>query len=121
MLRLLSAAAMLLLAGALRIHQIDSQSLWFDEGWSAWAAIQPSLTEALLADTTNPPLYYLLLNVSARLLGDSEFTLRLPSLWLVLITIALTCCVARRIFGRRSAWLALWLAACSAPLWWAVQ
>ncbi len=34
LLRLLSAAAMLLLAGALRIHQIDSQSLWFDESWS---------------------------------------------------------------------------------------
>ena len=119
--RLLLAAAMLLLANALRLHQIEGQSLWFDEGWSAWAAIQPAFADALVADDTNPPLYYLLLNVSARFLGDSEFSLRLPSLWLVMIAIALTCCVARRIFGRRSAWLALWLAACSAPLWWAAQ
>ena len=119
--RLLLAAVILLLANALRLHQIDNQSLWFDEGWSAWAAIQPALADALVADGTNPPLYYLLLNVSARFLGDSEFSLRLPSLWLVLITIALTWCVARRQFGRKSAWLALWLAACSAPLWWAAQ
>jgi len=33
--RLLLAAAILLLANALRLHQIDRQSLWFDEGWSA--------------------------------------------------------------------------------------
>ena len=119
--RLLLAAAILLLANAIRLHQIDSQSLWFDEGWSAWAAIQPTLAEALVADETNPPLHYVLLNVSTRFLGDSEFSLRLPSLWLALIAIALTWCVARRCFGERSAWLALWLAACSAPLWWAAQ
>ncbi|MCE2490247.1 MAG: glycosyltransferase family 39 protein [Anaerolineae bacterium] len=118
---LLPAAAILLLANGLRLHQIDSQSLWFDEGWSAWAAIQPTLAEAALADDTNPPLYYVLLNISTRFLGDSEFSLRLPSLWLVLIAIALTWQLARRNFGRQSAWLALWLAACSAPLWWAAQ
>ncbi len=118
---LLPATAILLLANGLRLHQIDSQSLWFDEGWSAWAAIQPTLAEAALADDTNPPLYYVLLNISTRFLGDSEFSLRLPSLWLVLISMALTWQVARRNFGRQSAWLALWLAACSAPLWWAAQ
>lgn len=118
---LLPAAVIFLLAGAIRLHQIDSQSLWFDEGWSAWAAIQPTLLDAALADETNPPLYYVLLNIGARFLGDSEFSLRLPSLWLALIAVALTWQVARRSFGRRSAWLALWLAACSAPLWWAAQ
>ncbi len=118
---LLLAVAILILASALRLHQIDSQSLWFDEGWSASAAIQPTLVDAALADDTNPPLYYVLLNVSARFLGDSEFSLRLPSLWLVLITMALTWKVARRSFGGQSAWLALWLAAVSAPLWWAAQ
>ena len=119
--RILPAAALLLLATALRTHNIDAQSLWFDEGWSAWAAIQPTLTDALLADETNPPLYYLLLNVSARFLGDSEFSLRLPSLWLTLLVVTLTWQLALRNFGRRAAWLAAWLAVWSAPLWWAAQ
>ena len=118
---LLLAALLLLLASALRLHRIDAQSLWFDEGWSAWAAIQPTLAEALLADATNPPLYYLLLNFSTHLLGDSEFSLRLPSMLAALLLIALTWQLAQRSFGRRAAWLAMWLATCSAPLWWAAQ
>ena len=118
---LLLAASLLLLASALRLHRIAAQSLWFDEGWSAWAAIQPTLPQALLADTTNPPLYYLLLNLSTRLLGDSEFSLRLPSLLLTLLLVALTWQLALRCCGRRTAWLAIWLAVCSAPLWWAAQ
>ena len=118
---LLLAALFLLLASLLRLHRIDAQSLWFDEGWSAWAAIQPTLAEALLADSTNPPLYYLLLNFSTRFLGDSEFSLRLPSMLASLLLIALTWQLALRCCGRRAAWLAAWLAACSAPLWWAAQ
>lgn len=119
--RILPAAALLLLATALRLHNLDAQSLWFDEGWSAWAAVRPTLTEALLADQTNPPLYYLLLNISARFLGDSEFSLRLPSLWLTLLLVTLIWQLALRNFGRRAAWLATWLAVWSAPLWWAAQ
>ena len=118
---LLLAAVLLLLASALRLHRIDAQSLWFDEGWSAWAAIQPTLAQALLADATNPPLYYLLLNFSTGLLGDSEFSLRLPSLLASLLLIVLTWQLALRCCDRRAAWLAGWLAACSAPLWWAAQ
>ena len=118
---LVLAAVLLLLAHALRAQNIGAQSLWFDEGWSAWAAIQPTLTDALLADETNPPLYYLLLNISARFLGDSEFSLRLPSLWLTLLLVVLTWRLALQVAGRRAAWLALWLAVWSAPLWWAAQ
>lgn len=117
----LAAAALLLLAAVLRLHRLDDQSLWFDEGWSAWAAIQPTLGQALLADETNPPLYYLLLNLGTRLLGDSEFSLRWPSTMATLLLTALTWRLARGCFGRRAAWLALWLATCSAPLWWAAQ
>ena len=114
-------ALLILLASALRLHRIDAQSLWFDEGWSAWAAIQPTLAQALLADATNPPLYYLLLNLSTGLLGDSEFSLRLPSMLASLLLIALIWQLALRCCGRRAAWLAAWLATCSAPLWWAAQ
>ena len=119
---LLLAALLLLLASALRLHRIDAQSLWFDEGWSAWAAIQPTLAEALLADATNPPLYYLLLNFSTGICWatvNSVFAC-LPC-WPSLLLIALTWQLAQRCCGRRAAWLAVWLATCSAPLWWAAQ
>ena len=56
---------LLLLATAVRLFQIQSQSIWFDEGWSAYAAAQPTLVAAWNADPTNPPLYYVLLNLAA--------------------------------------------------------
>ena len=65
-------SALLLLAVALRLYHLQSQSIWFDEGWSAYAAVQPTLWDAFQSDATNPPLYYVLLNISARFTGDSE-------------------------------------------------
>ena len=119
--RSLAVATLLLLAAAIRLQGITGQSLWFDEGWSAHAAIQPTLAQAVRADETNPPLYYLLLNLGARFLGDSEFSLRWPSALMTLLLNALVWQLARCNFGRRVAWYALWLATCSAPLWWAAR
>ena len=73
----------LLLGMAARLYGIQTQSLWFDEGWSAYAAVQPSVIEAANADATNPPIYYVLLNITVRFWGQSEFALRLFSLYAV--------------------------------------
>jgi uncharacterized membrane protein len=118
---LLLFTVILLLATAARLHGIQTQSLWFDEGWSAYAAGQPTLVDAANADATNPPLYYVLLNVSARFLGETEFSLRLFSLFCGLLVIALTYRFARELFGGRGAIYAALLAACSPLLWWASQ
>ena len=79
----------LLLATAVRLTGIEQQSLWFDEGWSAYAAQQPSVIDAANADATTPPLYYVLLNIAARGFGTSEFGLRVFSLLAGLLTIPL--------------------------------
>src|SRR5436190_24137920 len=81
--------ALLLLATATRLYHLQSQSIWFDEGWSAYGAAQPTLWDAFQSDATNPPLYYGLLNISARFTGDSEFALRWFSLVVGLLTIPL--------------------------------
>jgi hypothetical protein len=113
--------AMLLVAAAVWLRAMDAQSIWFDEGWSAFAAAQPTLQAAFAADPTNPPLYYVLLNITARAWGDSPFGLRVTSLLLGLLIIPLTYQLARRWFNSRAGRWAALLAGCSPLLWWAAQ
>lgn len=111
----------ILLATATRLYRISAQSIWFDEGWSAYAAVQPTLLAAVEADPTNPPLYYLVLNITARGFGDSPFGLRVASLLMGLLTIPLAYQLARRLFDARAGLYAAFLVSVSAPLWWASQ
>jgi len=117
---LIPVSLLILLAAATRLPLLGAESLWFDEGWSAFAASQPSLVAAANADATNPPLYYVLLNAHAALLGTSEFTLRLFSLWCGLLLVAVvTAIVVRAGAGQRAS---VWSAAACALLpllWWA--
>ncbi len=113
--------ALLLLAFATRLFDLGAQSLWFDEGWSAYAALQPDLIAAANADATNPPLYYMLINLHTRIAGDSEFSLRLLSLWLSLLTIPLAYQLARRLVSARAG---VWAAAAAVLLpllWWSAR
>lgn len=111
----------LLLAAATRLYPIQSQSIWFDEGWSAYAAIQPTVQTAIDSDKTNPPLYYVIVNLAARGFGDSEFALRWVSLAFGLLTTALAYQLGQQLFGGRAGAMAALLSACSPLLWWAAQ
>ena len=114
-----------LLAAALRFSNIQMQSIWFDEGYSWWAAIQPDLMGAANADATNPPLYYMLLHIAVSAWGDSEFSLRLLSLLISLPIIPLAAHLARRITPRiyrdRAAIFTALIAAVLPALTWAAQ
>jgi 4-amino-4-deoxy-L-arabinose transferase-like glycosyltransferase len=112
---------LILLAAATRLYHIQSQSIWFDEGWSAYAAAQPTLLAAVQADATNPPLYYLLLNISIRAFGDNVFGLRWFSLIFGLLTIPLTYQLARRLFNIRAGYYGAFIVVVSPLLWWASQ
>jgi len=112
---------LILLAAALRLYGIQTQSLWFDEGWSAYAGTQPNLIAAFNADLTNPPLYYVLINLHTTLLGDSVFSLRLFSLFMGLITIPLSYQLGKRLAGESAGWYAAVLVAFSPLMWWASQ
>lgn len=71
----------LLLAAAagclLRFVLLGSQSLWFDEGYSAWViTLDPGHIIDVIRHDVSPPLYYLLLRQWSLAFGDSEAALR---------------------------------------------
>ncbi len=72
--------ALLLLGFALRIHRLGDRAVWWDEGWSVWMARHSLFAIAQeTAHDVHPPLYFWLLHGWRRLLGDTEFALRLLS------------------------------------------
>ena len=89
--------AVLLLGFFLRVHRIGEQRVWWDEGWSVWAARFSPLD--ILRQTGNdvhPPLYFQLLHLWRALSGDEEAALRLLSAFLGLLAVALTYALGRR-------------------------
>ena len=67
----------LLLAFGLRVHNLEVQSFWNDEGNSARLSERsiPLIIEGTASDI-HPPLYYLLLRGWRELVGETEFGLR---------------------------------------------
>lgn len=94
--------AILLLAGAVRIVALGDQPLWIDEGFSYIAVDSPDLMTALIRDV-HPPLYFLMLRAWAAVAGISEFALRIPSVMLGLISVALMLPLAREVNRLRPA------------------
>jgi len=91
-------------AWALRVHHLDTQSLWYDEAVSAHVASQgvAELTR-WTAEDIQPPLYYYVLAGWTRLMGagqPGEWTLRFPSVAFGLLTVPLMWAVGRRLMGR---------------------
>lgn len=89
--------SIVLLGFFLRVHRIGEQRVWWDEGWSVWAARFPAIE--ILRQTghdVHPPLYFEALHVWRLLSGDSEVGLRLLSALLGTLTVALTYTLGRR-------------------------
>jgi 4-amino-4-deoxy-L-arabinose transferase-like glycosyltransferase len=108
-----------LLAVCVRLVNISALSVWFDEGFSIGAAVQPTLSGVVLADPSNPPAYYLMLRTAIWLFGDSDFSLRWVSVMLGIILVAVCYRFANRLFGDRAGIYVAVLVALSPPLWWA--
>lgn len=66
-----------LLGVGLRWFELGRQSLWFDEGYSAYVAgLSPARIVRVIQNDVSPPLYYLLLHGWTQLFGQSELALR---------------------------------------------
>lgn len=91
-----------------RVHDIGGQSLWHDEGNTY---VQTTRTFVEIADNAgrdiHPPLYYWLIAIWTRLMGDSETGLRSLSLFASIITVAVTYAIGKRLFGIAPAVLAM--------------
>lgn len=97
--------ALAMVVGAiLRFWRIGALSLWFDEGYTAWAINHPprQIIRMLGADTA-PPLYYLLLHAWTVFFGRSEVALRSFSAVFGIAAIPLVAAIARRLLVRPSA------------------
>lgn len=93
----LGVGGAIVLGAWLRCAGIGKLSLWFDEGYTAWAINHPAerIIRFIRADTA-PPLYYLLLHDWSLLFGRSEIALRGFSALLGVAAIPLVAGIARR-------------------------
>jgi uncharacterized membrane protein len=105
------------LAFALRVWDLAGQSLWYDEGYSAYLGAHLPVGQALdltIRDIV-PPFYYLLLRVWLPLVGTSEYGLRYLSVLFGLVAVALIARIGRQLVqlpfagkaSRRSDWGAI--------------
>jgi mannosyltransferase len=119
----LTLPALLWFGFAIRLYQLGTQSLWYDETVSAFLAKQtePELI-AHTARDIHPPAYYLLLHYWAGLTGHSEFALAFLSLSLSLLLIPLTYRLARYLVNRPAAiWTATLITFSPFHLWYAQE
>lgn len=103
----------LIAAFGLRVWDLGGPSVWHDETWSIRAIRNPIETP----DDNTPPVYYVVMHLLWRGAGDSAFALRLGSVLIDLLTVALAAQIARRWAGREAAILAAILFALSPLLW----
>lgn len=94
------ALLIVLFAAYLRFHNLETQSLWNDEG-NAYVQATRSLADiaANAARDIHPPGYYWLLAIWRQLTGDGEFALRALSALAGVLTVAFTYALGRRLFG----------------------
>jgi hypothetical protein len=99
-------AALTLLAAGLRLSTLGLQSFWFDEAFTPVHVLHPSLFKTLdsITKTENsPPLWYVLEWVDYRLLGTSEWALRLPSALAGIALVPVAWGIGRELAGRATA------------------
>jgi 4-amino-4-deoxy-L-arabinose transferase-like glycosyltransferase len=104
-------AALLVLAAALRLSTLDLQSFWYDEAYTPVHVLHAGLGATLRSvvhSENTPPLWYLLAWLDARVFGDGEIALRLPSALAGIATVAVAWGIGRELAGARAA------AACAA-------
>ncbi len=118
--------AILWLAFSARSSELDSQSLWVDEGISlsrARQAFPAVLSGAIPVDGSQVhdptmPLYFVLLAGHRWLAGETVFSLRVFSVWWGVIVVALLFVSGRRLFGRVAGLAAALLGALSPYMVW---
>lgn len=112
------SALILFAAFALRLWNLDTQSLWHDEAWSVFSAYNPFAPMGIRgADLNAPFVFYSTLGAWIRLVGDSVWSMRYWSLVVGVITVAVTGLIARRWFGPGTGLLASLFAAANPILW----
>ena len=85
----------------LRVYDLSTESIWFDEGYSIVTAKLDFLQVARVQDEV-PPLYYLILHWWIQFFGDSEFSVRFPSVIFGLLSIFMAYKTAHHLFDKNA-------------------
>jgi mannosyltransferase len=106
--------AILLIGFSLRVYDLGTESLWIDEGTSIQLA-RLSLPQIIenRSQSVNPPLYFIVLHYWVRLFGESEFSIRLPSVVFGSLALVMIYRLGDLIFGKKVGTLSCLLLAIS--------
>lgn len=106
--RWLSLLLIVILGWVLRTHDLETRSLWEDEGWTMLLSAGPRLSEVVqtLAADQHPPLYFALLRSWRDVAGDSEFATRYLGVLIGVLAIAGVFQLGRVTFGAQTGVLA---------------
>jgi mannosyltransferase len=116
--RLLTMVALLAifaLGMALRLYQLDEDSLWYDEIWTAnCARLDLASMVALVAEDIHPPLAYVVTHFLIALFGENEFILRLQAVLFGSLSVVLAYKVGEILWSRATGLMGAFLLAISA-------
>lgn len=113
-------------AFVLRIADMTARSLWADESFTllriqgSWADMFTNavLRQGIPTTDLNPPVYFAALKVWTLGSGDTEFALRLFSVFFAVLVVPLTATLGRRLHSSSAGlWAALFVATCPASQW----
>jgi mannosyltransferase len=121
--RHLPLTGIILLAALLRLVGLGSRSLWLDEGaeYNVTHGSLGHVFDRVLHTESTPPLSYVYEWLCTKLIGTSEFALRLPFALLGIALVPVMYVAARSLAGRRAALIAAALTACNPMLVWHAQ
>ena len=78
----------LIIAALLRFHGLAKENVWLDEAFSIYHS-KFSINHIITLDDNHPPLYGLILFISLKIFGASEFSARLPSVIFGILSVLL--------------------------------
>jgi 4-amino-4-deoxy-L-arabinose transferase-like glycosyltransferase len=116
----LPMALLLLLAFALRVWEVGTADLTFDEVATFFVAHRPvgeMVRYVMGAAREHPPFYYLIMSLWMRWAGTSEFALRYPSVLIGVLTVVWSFRVGRRLGPRGGWWSAVLCTVLPFSLW----
>lgn len=95
--------SIIILASFLRIYAIDRESLWADELFSV-NVVDTDVNKIIetTANDTHPPLYYLILYYWMKLFGDSESSIRFPSVIFSIISVYIIYLIGKNMFNKET-------------------
>jgi 4-amino-4-deoxy-L-arabinose transferase-like glycosyltransferase len=108
-------AGITLLAAALRLYRLDSQSVWYDEIFAMSVSRLPfrAMQRMLVSDVVHPPLHYYALHLWFQAFGFGPVAARLLSVIFGCLAVVMMYVLGRYLFDARAGWISSLLLGCS--------